>query len=141
MARHEVRSGTQLCLGRDDAGRVISAEEFAEAFYEEPWRYERVRGRLTVMAPDGGKHVESTNPWLKRLIVYSVNRSEIVQLVVPNAWVRVDDGTDRIGDLGVYLAGVPDPKAIPDRIPDLMFEIVSPGQRSRKRDYVEKRAE
>jgi Uma2 family endonuclease len=141
MATHEIRSGSRLKLGRDDDGLLVSAEEFADAEYQEPWRYERVNGRLVVMAPDGGDHVEATDPWLERLIVYRVNHRELVHLVVPNAWIRADDGTDRIGDIGVYLSGDPSAKRIPDRVPDLMFEIVSPGRLSRDRDYVEKRSE
>ena len=31
---------------------ALSAEEFAEAVYDEPWKYERVDGRLVVMFPD-----------------------------------------------------------------------------------------
>ncbi len=139
MATHEIRS--QLELGPHDAGRPLTAEEFADADYEEPWRYERERGRLVVMAPDGGDHVETTDPWLEHLIVYRTHHREAVQLVVPNAWVRVDDGTDRIGDIGVFLAGDRGVNRIPDRVPDLMFEIVSPGRTSRNRDYIKKRSE
>jgi Uma2 family endonuclease len=131
----------RLTLGPADAGRPVSAEEFAEAEYEEPWKYEREDGRLVVMAPDGGDHVETSSPWLERLIVYKVGHPEIVDLIVPNAWVRVDDGTDRIGDIGVYLAGERSGLKIPDRVPEMMFEIVSPGRESRERDYVEKRAD
>ena len=44
----------------------------------------------------------------------------------------VDDGTDRIGDIGVYLVpNGPVPK-IPDRVPDLMFEVISPDKASRE---------
>jgi len=141
MATHQIRSGSQIMLGPDDAGRLVSTEEFADAVLQEPWRYERVSGRLVVMAPDGESHVDTTDPWLERLFAYRTNHREVVQRVVPNAWIRVDGGTDRIGDIGVYLAGDPGAKTIPDRIPDLMFEIVSPGRVSHDRDYVEKRAE
>jgi Uma2 family endonuclease len=141
MATHEVRSGPQLELGPGDAGRVVSAEEFADAIYQEPWRYERERGRLVVMAPDGEGHVEASSPWWKRLSLYWNDHPEVVHRVVPNAWIRVDGGNDRIGDIGVYLAGDPGAKKIPDRVPDLMFEIVSPGRESRHRDYVKKRSE
>ena len=44
---------TRLVLGPDDHGRPVSAEEFADAHYLEPWKYERVAGRLVVMPPDG----------------------------------------------------------------------------------------
>jgi Uma2 family endonuclease len=141
MATHEIRSKTQLALGPDDAGRAVSAEEFADALYEEPWRYERVRGRLVVMTPDGGDHVETASPWLRKLYAFWDNHPEVVDLVVGNAWIRVDDWTDRIGDIGVYMAGALAAPKIPDRIPDLMFEIVSPGRTSRNRDYVSKRSE
>jgi Uma2 family endonuclease len=141
MATDEIHSRSQLELGPDDGDRVLSADEFADAIYKEPWRYERERGRLVVMAPDGEDHVEAAEPWLEHLIVYRVQHREVVQRVVPNSWVRVDDGTDRIGDIGVFLAGDPEAKKIPDRVPDLMFEIVSPGRTSRNRDYVKKRSE
>jgi Uma2 family endonuclease len=141
MATHEIRSRSQLVLGPEDAGRAVSAEEFAKAEYREPWRYERERGRLIVMPPDGEAHVGATDPWLEQLIVYRVQHREVVQRVVPNAWVRVDKGTDRIGDIGVFLAADPQAKKIPHRVPDLMFEIVSPGRTSRNRDYVKKRAD
>ncbi|MHC5542876.1 Uma2 family endonuclease [Singulisphaera rosea] len=141
MATHEPEITDQLTLDLEDNGRSVSAEEFANADYLEPWRYERVAGRLVVMAPDGGDHVETASPWLERLILYRVQHPEIVEIVVPNAWVRIDDGTDRIGDIGIYLIGQSSNQRIPDRTPELMFEIVSPGSDSRKRDYIEKRAE
>jgi Uma2 family endonuclease len=141
MATDEVRSRSQLVLGPDDAGRVVSAEQFAKADYQEPWRYEREGGRLIVMPPDGEAHVDTASPWLERLIGYRLDHPDVVQRVVPNTWVRVDQGTDRIGDLGVFLAGRRQAKKIPHRVPDLMFEIVSPGGTSRDRDYVKKRAD
>src|SRR5712691_9697302 len=112
MATQQIRSRTQLELGPDDAGRAVSAEEFADAEYQEPWRYERVRGRLVVMAPDGENHVDTLSPWLRRLYAFWDAHSEVVERVVPNAWIRVDGGTDRIGDIGVYLTGDPEAKRI-----------------------------
>jgi Uma2 family endonuclease len=141
MATHEIRPGSQLELGPQDAGRLVSSEEFADAIYQEPWRYERVNGRLVVMAPDGGNHARSASPWFKRLVVYWDHHPEVVELVLTNTWVRIDGGTDRIGDIGVFLVGNPQAKDIPDRTPDMMFEIVSPGRTSRRRDYVEKRSD
>ena len=132
---------TAMALGPADAGRVLTSEEFAEADFEEPWIFEREHGRLIVMSPEGQRHIDGTRPWLKGLVGYWVTHPEIVEDVVPQAWLRVDEGTDRIGDLGVYLVrDVPAPP-IPDRTPDLMFEVVSPGRESRTRDYVLKRRE
>jgi Uma2 family endonuclease len=135
----EVREA--LALGPGDRGRPISAEEFAEAEFAEPWKYERVEGRLVVMSPEGKHHVRTASPWLSHLIVYKVGHPEHVQEVVPNAWVRIPDGMDRIADIAVYLGQEMTTPDIPDQVPDLIFEIVSPGRESRDRDYVEKRAD
>jgi hypothetical protein len=57
MATHDTRARSPLALGPQDAGRAVSAQEFARAVYQEPSRYEREPGRLVVMAPDGEAHV------------------------------------------------------------------------------------
>src|SRR4051812_43905186 len=77
-------------LGPADHGRIVSAEEFAEADFAEPWTYEREDGRLVVMAPDGGEHVRDANSWRDRLVMYKMAHPEIVDDVVSGAWVRVD---------------------------------------------------
>jgi Uma2 family endonuclease len=46
-----------------------------------------------------------------------------------------------MADIGVYLGGPLSALNIPDQVPDLVFEIVSPGKANRRRDYVEKRAD
>jgi Uma2 family endonuclease len=140
MSTQRPKTRGRLSLGPDDEGRLLTAEEFADADYREPWNYEREDGRLVVMAPDGNDHVFTSSPWFERLIVYRVNHPNVVERVVPNAWVRVDGGTDRIGDIGVYLVQN-SPAPIPDRVPELMFEIVSPGTKSKQRDYVRERAD
>ncbi len=137
MATHR----TILQLGRKDDGRFVTSEEFAEAEFDEPWTYEREDGRLIVLAPSGEDHVDVTEPWRDRLGAYRLAHPEIVQKVVSEAWIRVDDGTDRIGDIGVYLVTEGAVPKIPDRVPDMMFEIVSPDKVSRDRDYVRKRAD
>ena len=132
---------TATTLGPADAGRAVTAEEFAEATFEEPWRFEREGGRLVVMSPEGQRHHNDSKPWRRHLSRYWVEHPEIVEDLIVQAWVRSDSETDRIGDLGVYLVrDVPAPP-IPDRAPDLMFEVVSPGRESRTRDYVLKRRE
>jgi Uma2 family endonuclease len=141
MATHGSEVREALALGPDDHGRPISAEEFAEAEFAEPWKYERVEGRLVVMSPEGKHQVRTASAWLSHLIVYKSGHPEHVQEVVPNAWVRIPDGTDRIADIGVYLGQGATTPEIPDQVPDLIYEIVSPGRESRDRDYVEKRAD
>ncbi|MEM9703328.1 MAG: Uma2 family endonuclease, partial [Planctomycetota bacterium] len=62
-------------------------------------------------------------------------------------WVLFGDDTDRFPDAAALLKGSPlagagpDEDLDPDRIPDLLFEFVSPGRENRMRDYVEKRTE
>ncbi len=135
MATHP----TALHLGRADAGRLVSSEDFAEASFEEPWKYEREGGRLVVMAPSGEDHNDSGEPWRDRLVTYKLARPDVVQKVISEAWVRDRVSTDRVGDIGIYLTPTGPVPKIPDRVPDLMFEIVSPGKRSRNRVYVKKR--
>jgi len=141
MATHEPGIESTKALGPADHGRVVSAEEFAAAEFVEPWIYEREGGRLVVMSPDGQRHVDGSQDWCQLLFDYRREHREVVAYVVQNAWVRVDDGTDRIGDIGVYLKTEGPVAPIPVRVPELMFEVVSPGRKSRDRDYVTKREE
>jgi Uma2 family endonuclease len=132
---------TLLELGLKDDGRLVSSEDFADAYFDEPWKYERVEGRLVVLAPCGEEHVNHIEPWRDRLAAYKLNHPEIVQKVVSEAWLRVDDGTDRIGDIGVFLVPTGPVPKIPDRVPEMMFEVVSPDRVSRDRDYLVKKAD
>jgi Uma2 family endonuclease len=130
-----------LQLGPHDHGRSLSAAEFAEAAYAEPWKYEREQGRLIVMPPDGPGHDRGSEPVRDYLGAYRLAHLDLVDEVISEAWVRVDGGTDRIGDIGVFLVGPRSSVSRPERVPELMFEIVSPDRESRQRDYVTKRKE
>jgi Uma2 family endonuclease len=134
---------TILKLGRSDHGRELSADDFAEASYDEPWKYERVDGRLLVLPPDCEDHDNQSEPWHDRLSMYKLTHPEVVEKVVSKAWVLISDLTDRIGDIGVFLRPVdgPRPPPRPERVPELMVEVVSESRVDRQRDYVEKRAE
>ncbi len=131
----------QLRLGPNDEGRTLSAAEFADAEYDPPYVYERVEGRLEVMSPEGDEHVSLSEAWRDELGAYAIRRRDVVRRVASHAWVRIDADTERIGDIGVYLTHEANPLRIPDRVPDLMFEFVSPSKRDRRRDYVLKRAD
>lgn len=130
-----------LYLGRADQGTPLSREEFAEAQYEEPWRYERVEGRLLVMTPSGHEHSVAGARFRDYLGAYHLSHPEIVEHVISEAWIAVNDDTDRIADIAVYLAVSGQADRIPERIPDLVFEVVSEGSEAKRRDYEEKRAE
>ena len=129
-----------LHLGPLDVGRIISRDEFATASFEEPYHYERVEGKLKIMSPDGWEHVETSEPWRDELGAYRLAHPEIVRRVTSHAWVRIDGDNDRIGDIGVYLMRDQPSTQIPDLVPDLIFEFVSPSKEDRRRDYVLKRA-
>ena len=132
---------TPLLLGKPDHGRPTSTEEFAEAEYAEPWTYERVDGRLVVMSPEGTGHVLQSEPWRDRLGAYRLSHPEVVQAIVSQAWIHVDEDNTRIADIGVYLGGPLEALNIPEQVPELVLEFVSPGKAGRRRDYVEKRAQ
>lgn len=131
----------RLNLGRADHGRALTDEEFAEAFYDEPWRYELVEGKLVVMSPNSEEHDDASEPWRDHFVAYKLANRGIIQKVVSEAWVKVRSGQQRIGDLGVYLHGRRSGIRRPERAPELMFEIVSQGKKNQRRDLVEKRAD
>jgi Uma2 family endonuclease len=130
-----------LHLGVADHDLRLTREDFAEAHYEEPWRYERVKGRLFVMPPAGPDHQRPNNRFRDYLGAYALEHPEIVDCVFSEAWIAVDKSTDRIIDIGVYLLSSKTESLRPSQPPDLAFEIVSGGGEDRKRDYVDKRAE
>lgn len=139
MSTHEPATEPRLVLGPDDHGRIVSDAEYDTAYFSEPWTYERIEGRLVVMSPEGQDHIDTSEPWRDWLAVYKFNHPGIIQVIKSEAWIRIKGSTDRIADIGVYLVTDRPVPRIPERIPDLVFEILSPGRESWKRDYVEKR--
>ena len=134
-------SATILNLSVADAGLELSREEFAEAEFDLRYRYERHVGRLVVTPPAGHEHRVTSEPIRDRLVVYKVAHPEIIEHVFEESWTSIDDNTDRIPDIAVYLRARFAGQEVPDRIPELIFEIVSPGRANRRRDYDEKRDE
>lgn len=132
---------SQAQLGIADHGTSLSREEFAEAVFQEPYRYELVEGRLVVMAPSGHEHVVTGEPFRDALVACKLAHPDRIAHVVSEAWISVGPKTQRIADLAAYLKS-PRPRAeIPDLVPELVFETVSGNEEDRQRDYVEKRAE
>lgn len=130
-----------LNLGRADHGRRLTHHEFADAVFEEPWRYERVGGSLSVTTPAGHEHSNVAELLLEALFEYKATHPDRIAHVRPDAWVRLDESNERIADIGVYLKSARPKKRIPEVIPDLIFEITSEGYTNLKRDYEEKRSE
>jgi Uma2 family endonuclease len=128
-----------LRLGPADAGVRLSAEEFAEADYQEPYIYERVQGRLVVMSPAGPDHRQVSRPFRRELGLFWGLHRDVVEDVDVEGWVATSPHDDRIPDICVYLVG--SPGRVPHRVPDLIYEFVSADRSDQERDYIDKRAE
>jgi Uma2 family endonuclease len=126
-------------FGEADHGRIVSSEEFASADFEEGWIYERVNGRLVVGPPNGMEFHLACEPFLMGLFCNKSFHRGIIQYIVSHAWVRIDQDNDRIADFAVYLVS-DSPPPIPDRVPEILFEIICGTGRDRTRDYAIKRA-
>lgn len=131
----------RLRYGPDDIGVKLSAEEFARAEFQKPFRYERVKGRLVVMTPSGDGHRSVVNPVLRDLMHYWKEHPGIVADVDAEGWVATSPDDDRIPDIVVYLnkGGVKPTR--PETVPDLVFEFVSESRADQERDYIDKREE
>lgn len=68
---------SQLTLTKADAGLKLTAEEFAEADFQKPYRYERANGKLVVMpAHDFWQH-ELRSLLLDHLVPFHLEHPEI----------------------------------------------------------------
>jgi Uma2 family endonuclease len=130
-----------LLLTPQDAGVRLTRDEFAAASYQEPYIYERVRGRLVVMSPAGPEHRQVSRPFRRELGLYWGLHPDVVEDVDVEGWVATTEDDDRIPDICVYLVASSSHQAIPYRVPDLIFEFVSGERSDQERDYIDKRAE
>lgn len=134
-------SKPQLVVTNADGGLELSSAEYAEADFQPPWKYERAHRRVVVLPPPGHEHFLLLEKIHERLVAYKMSHPGVIQHIIQESWLSIDQATDRRPDLAVYLSsGDPDHR-IPERIPDLIFEIVSPGSDAHDRDYVEKRSD
>jgi Uma2 family endonuclease len=132
---------TRVRLGPSDAGVRLSRREFAEADFEEPYIYERVKGRLVVMSPAGPDHRKVSRPFRRELGGYWGLDPDLVDDVDVEGWVATSEDDDRIPDICVYLAGPSSGQPVPHRVPDVIFEFVSRNRLDQERDYIDKRLE
>jgi len=132
---------TLLKIGPQDAGMKLSAEEFATAEFDEPFSYERVKGRLVVMSPAGEQHRRVSRPFRRALGGYWGMHPELVEDVDVEGWVATSEEDDRIPDICVYLKGSSSAQTVPERVPELVFEFVSGSRGDQERDYIDKREE
>ena len=128
-------------LGPDDAGRRVTAQDFARLDFVEPFQYERVRGRLVVMPPAGPDHRFVSRPFRRNLSAYWNDHLTVVEDVDVEGWIATSPDDDRLPDICVYLVGDDDARKVPDRVPALVFEFVSRSRSDQERDYIHKREE
>jgi Uma2 family endonuclease len=122
-------------LGPENAGELVSAEEFATLEFVPPFRYERVKGRLVVMPPAGPDHRGTSRPFRRELGGYWNTYRDVVDDIDVKGWVATSDDDDRIPDICVYLNGPNSGPKVPKRVPDLIFEVVSGSRLDQERDY------
>ena len=132
---------TALLLTDADEGLELTREDFGEAEFDARFRFERVEGRLVVMAPSGIDHHISSEPIRDGLVAYKLSHPKIVEYVFQESWTAVEEDADRIADLAVFLRTKTPRPRFPHWVPDIVFEIVSAGWENRRRDYEEKRSE
>ncbi len=131
-------SKPQLYVTESDAGLELSCEEFAEADFQPPFGYERARRRIVVIPPPGFEHSLIKDHFRDYLGAYRLENRELVDHVFSEPWFQIDDSTDRTPDICVYLTKPEETEKHPRRVPDIIFEIVSP-ESPHDRDYKEKR--
>jgi Uma2 family endonuclease len=134
-------SKPQLFITDADADVELSAAEYAEADFRPPWKYERAHRRIVVIPPPGHYHHVITGVIRSHLGAYQLAHPDIVEFVFQESWLRVDEDTDRHPDITVYLLANSPGEEILTRVPDIVFEVVSPGRPAHDRDYVSKRNE
>ncbi len=137
------RFPTGHVVGPEDEGKAISREEFAEIEVEPGWTIERCEGKLIVLPMVGPDHRRTSRPFRLALGLYWGLNQEIVEDFDLEGWIAVDDGQDRCPDAFIFLRNSPLAAGgiqLPERAPDLAFEIVSPGRDAHDRDYVAKRS-
>jgi len=128
-------------LGPDNAGELISAEQFASADFVKPFKYERVKGRLVVLPPTSTIHRRTSRPIRLELSCYWGAHRDYVDDVDVAGWLATSDDDDRLPDICVYLNGPNSHLQPPERVPELVFEIVSGSRSDQERDYIDKRSE
>ena len=124
-----------------DAGMLISGEDFASAVFEEPYVYERVKGRLVVLSPAGPEHRKVSRAFRRELGGYWHAHTDLVDEVDVEGWVTTSPDDERIPDICVYLVGASSGETVPRRVPDLIFEFISKDRSDQERDYIDKRKE
>lgn len=128
-------------IGADSAGIRMTPEEFdAIEDWDDNFRYELIHGVLVVSPPASRIEVDLVLELVHLLKCYSDTRSpDPMDLVLSEQYMGLPDSVRR-PDISIWIGLGRIPVEKFDK-PTIAVEFVSPGKRSWRRDYVEKRAE
>ena len=133
----------RLQIGPAQRGQRLSLAEFQEAEWRPGYLYELARGILVVTNVPKGKHWQVVDNTHELLSTHRRNHPGLIQRIGHGSDTRYVSpvfNSDRHPDLAVLFRQAPkDREGQP--LPVLAVEVVSPGKRARRRDYVEKRDE
>jgi Uma2 family endonuclease len=129
-------------VGVDSAGIRMTPEEFdAITDYDDCYRYELIHGVLVVNPIPSEAEADPNEllGYLLRLYQEQHEQGSALDLTLPERYVRLPHSRRR-GDRVIWagLGRQPDPQV---DVPTIVVEFVSPGKRSWRRDYEEKRRE
>jgi Uma2 family endonuclease len=134
---------TRTRIGRADAGRRMSLDEFIEAEFEEGWLYELARGVIVVTEVPAPNHGRMVHRLARLFILYEDAHPGVIDYMAGGGECRLrlpGMQSDRHPDQAVYLLPPPPGRRPWTRwVPNIVVEIVSEG--GEVRDFVEKREE
>ncbi len=136
-------STVKLRIGPADHGRPMTLEEFREADEEPGYLYELARGVLDVGEVPSDLHGQILDNLHEAFSRFRLLHPKLIRRIAHGSDLRViipELDSDRHPDLALVFFGAP-LNARGRQMPALVCEIVSPGARSRKRDYEEKAEE
>ena len=136
-------STTRIQIGPADVGRRMTLAEFHEADEQPGYLYELARGVLEVTNIPGDSHgqiVDNIHEWFSQYrrqhprLIRRIGHGSDIRYIIPEL------ESDRHPDLAIVFRDTPRDASRRQRAL-LAVEVVSPGNRARKRDYETKREE
>ncbi len=129
-------------IGPADHGRKMTLEEFWDAEEQSGYLYELARGVLEVSEIPGIQHWQVVDNLHEAFSTYRREHPESILRIGHGSDVRYiipELETDRHPDLAVVFRGTVQRDFRGRSLPVLGVEVVSPGIRAKKRDYLDKR--
>jgi Uma2 family endonuclease len=132
----------QLRIGPADQGRKMTLQEFWDAEEEPGYLYELARGVLEVSEVPGDLHWQIVDNLHEAFSVFRRDHPGLIHRIGHGSDVRYiipEFETDRHPDVAILFRGETRHDVKGRVVSVLGVEVVSPGKRSRDRDYVDKR--